>query len=157
VERYISQGVAQRVDKFRFGWVIAIVGGLHPDVVPDALLSIEIGTVLRQRDQVETTLLLSQPTVDLRRLVIRCVVLYQINLFPWIGTRQSGEKSDVTRPAEHGFAQDEMSARLANIHRSEHFLRVALAGRRNHGLMPDPRPSLVEGRILAKAGLVCKQ
>ena len=43
------------------------------------------------------------------------------------------------------------------IYRPKDLLGIALAGRRNQRLMAAPRPGLVEGRVLAEAGLVTEE
>lgn len=47
--------------------------------------------------------------------------------------------------------------RPVEIHRPKDFLGIALAGRRNQRLVSAPRPGLVEGWVLAEAGLVTEE
>jgi hypothetical protein len=71
------------------------------------------------------------------------VVVDQKDFFPNVGAGEIVEERRVGQAIEHLFSMDEMNPRPTNVHGTENFLSVALAGREDSRLVPAPRPSLV--------------
>src|ERR1039457_4418550 len=92
-----------------------------------------------------------QPRLDFRASVIRRVVLHQEDFLVRIAPGQAAEKPGVGLTIEHLLALMEVSARAAQVHRSEDFLGVALTRGRNERLTPAPGLGLIQRGVLAKA------
>lgn len=136
--------------------MVAVVGGLHPDIMPDRLDGIVFGTVRWQRAKMEAMSVTGEPLLHLRSGMIRSVVVNKEDFLPAVTLRQGREKHRV------GIALEHLPVRVVEsgpieIDRAEYLLSVALAGRRNQRLMSAPRPGLVEGRVLAETGFVTEQ
>ncbi len=89
--------------------------------------------------------------------MVGCVVVDQKNFFPNVGAGEVVEERRVSLTIEHLFSMDEMNPRPTNVHGTENFLRVALAGRGDSRLVPAPGPSLVQSRVLAETRFVGEQ
>jgi hypothetical protein len=78
----------------------------------------------------------------------------QKDLLATVAVSQTIKECSVGLAIEHRFTLDEIRTGSANIHRTKDLLSVALTGRGDKRLSPASSPSLIQARILAKAGLV---
>jgi hypothetical protein len=131
---------------------VAVVGGLHSGVVPDALDGVELGGVRGKQKYFQTFSFRGEPIVDFRLLVIGGVVLYQVDsVVASVEARQEGMLQEVVEVFGL-MAAGEFAAR--NIDAGEELLGIALAACWNLRLRITGSPCLMQCRRLAERGFV---
>ena len=99
---------------------------------------------------------LAEPPPDVRLLVVGRVVLdemHSVRTRLAVGPRQSLQEAEVGVSVEDGVSS-EGEARRADIDRAEDLYTLACARDGNQRLAADPRPGLVERRVLSEARFV---
>ena len=156
---HVSKNCGQRFQKLLFRFEIAIVSTHQPGVMPQTFGGIVLGRISRKLMNLQPMPVLFEPFPDTRVLVIRSVVLDQINavcpgatgsrchLFQEAQIRP-GVKYRVTTINESGFLEIDSSKDLHAFSGSRD---------RNEGLIADSRPRLVKRRVLAEAGFVLEE
>jgi len=133
--------------------MIAIVSGVHPDVVPNRFDGIVFRAVRWQRAKMKAMSVTREPLLHLGSGVVRGVVVNEEDLLFAVALCHGREKHRVRIALEH-WSMCVVEPGPVEIHRPKYLLCVTLAGRRHQRLMPAPRPGLVEARVLPEAGFV---
>jgi len=135
--------------------MIAIVGRMHPHVVPHRFDGVELWTVRRQQAKMEAMPIASEPLLHFWSLVVRRIVMNEEDFLPAVALRHRREKRCIGHALEH-LPVRVVKPRPIEIHRAKYLLGIALAGGWNQRLVSAPRPGLVQSRVLAEAGLVAE-
>src|SRR5258708_28965861 len=137
-----AERVIQMCHKLRLRRVISVVRGLHSDVVPHWLDGVELGAVLRQRAEVETMAITSEPLTHLRSPMVGSVVLNQEYFLPTVAFRQAIEQGCVALAFKY-IPVSVIEFRPIQIDRPKNLLGVPLARRRNLRLVCSTSPGLI--------------
>ncbi len=138
----IGQCTRQRGDKLLHSGEVAVMGGLHANVMPNSFDSIEGRTVRRQGDQVKAMTVTAKPLSDFRCLVVGGIIMDQENLLPTVTFSQAVEEMSISFSIKHLILR-EMKSRTTQFHRAKDLLRIALTGGRNEWLASAPGPGLI--------------
>src|SRR5512137_682713 len=136
--------------------MIAVVGRLHPDVMPQRFDGIELRTVRRQQTKVEAMSVSREPLPHLGCFVVRRIVMDEEDFLLAVSLGYGCQEHRITLPRED-LAVPIVKSGPVEIDGPKDLLGIALAGRRNQRLVSAPGPSLVQGRVLAEAGLVAEE
>ena len=136
--------------------MIAIVGRLHPDVMPHRFDGVELRTVRRQQTKVETMSVRREPFPHLGRFVVRRIVMDEEDFLLAVSLGYGCQEHRITLALEN-LAVPIVESGPVEIDGPKDLLGIALASRRNQRLVSAPGPSLVQGRVLAEAGLVAEE
>ena len=151
-----GERVIQLCHKLRLRRVISVVRGLHSDVVPHWFDGVELGAVLRQRAEVETMAITSEPLAHLRSPMVGSIVVNQEHFLATVAFRQAIEKGCVALAFKY-IPISVIEFRPIQIDCPKNLLRVPLARRRNLRLVSSTGPSLIESGILAETGFISKE
>lgn len=129
---------------------------MHPNVMPHGFDGVELWTVRRQQAKVETMPITREPLVHLRSFVVRRIIMNEEDLLVPVSFGYSREEHGITLALED-FPMRVVESRTVEVHCPKDLLSIALARRRNQWLVSASGPGLVEGRVLAEAGLVAEE
>jgi hypothetical protein len=152
-ERHGAQRPIQAPHEFRLCRVVSVVCGLDSHVMPEGFDGVELRAVPGQCTQVEAMAVVPQPLPHLGRPMVRGVIVDQEDLLPRVAVRQAVQKGRVA-PAFEDLAMPVVEFRPAQIDGPENLLRVALARRRDQGLVSSARPCLVQAGVLPETGFI---
>lgn len=129
---------------------------MHSHIVPHRFDGVELWTVRRQQAKVEAMPVMREPLLHLGSFVVRRIIMDEEDFFLAVSLRYGRQERRITLTLED-LAVPVVESGPVEIHRPKDLLGIALAGRRNQRLVSTPRPSLVQGRVLAEAGLVAEE
>ena len=153
----IAEGAEQTLTQF-FGSVeVMIVRGLHARVMPDPFDGVELRGIGGKQVDFQAAAVRAEPLIDFGLLVVGSVVLNQVDaVIAPVKTWQQRmlQKMDIRVGIEVLGLMLVRKLATGNIDPRENLLGVSLSARWNLRLGIADRPCLVQGRRLAKGGLV---
>ena len=139
------------------GFKKPVVGDLHARVMPNSLGGVEFGPVGWQMENSHAFPVFREPVAYFRFLVVARIVLNEVNS---MAPAVEGGQDDLVQEGAVGFPLKVFLVMQVGkfgrfqTHRSEYFLRIALAARRDLRLAATRRPGGMESRRLAEGRLV---
>ena len=134
-----------------------VVSDLHAGVMPNSLGGVEFGPVGWQVENFHALPIFREPVVYFRFLVAARIVLNEVNSMASAvegGQDYLIQKSAAGFPLKVFLVMQVCKFGRFQTHRSEYFLRMALAARRNLRLAAARRPGGMQRRRLAEGRLV---
>jgi len=124
--------------------------------MPDSFQSIELRRVSGEIVDFDVSSMGGKPTPYLPVLVIRCIVLNQIDFLGEVTSDQLLLVNDIGRCVEDLLKMVKEAAGI-EFDRAKNFQRFPLPGGGNFGLASYPRPGLVESGVLTESGFVLEE
>jgi hypothetical protein len=124
--------------------------------MPDSFQSIEFWGVRRQIVNLDISAMGGKPIPYLPILVVRSVVLDQIDFLGKVASNQPLQVDDIGRSIEDLLEMVKETSRI-EFDRTKDFQRLLLPGGGNFGLASYPCPGLVESRVLPESGFVLEE
>lgn len=155
----MAEGAEERLAEVLGPLKEAIMGGVFARVIPNAFGGVEFGPVGRQLEHLHIATVLREPLIGFLLFVVRGIVLDQEH--PMSAPIKRGhqnliQKGHIGFPLEIVLLMEVDELGGVHPHGPKDLLGVALASGGDVGLAGHARPSGVQGRRLAKRGLVLK-